>query len=126
MDEYNLARIGVFGESRLEVKVNANVMHMTQEMARAQVDVANARYVAPVRTLMRYLVAITISLLVFILIVAILAKLMHLSDNLAIAIVAVAGAAIATPLGIALAKLTKQLIPSVLDPPSGGSDKGGE
>lgn len=120
MKNDDLTRLGIFQESRLDFNVHASIVHVTPEAGKVQVEVAKqhvlavrARYEIPVRVTMQYLLAAIVILLVFILVVLILSKFVGIDSNLAIAAVVVAGATVATPLGILLSKIAAQLLPGV-------------
>lgn len=127
MADFDLAKIGAF-EAKLGVNVNASVLHLTPDAARAQIAIAQARHVDPIRVLMRYLAAIVGSLLVFMLVVLVLAITFKVSDALAVAMMVVAGATVAAPLGILLSRMAKQMFPALPDAPISkidGGDAGG-
>ncbi|MDI3285149.1 hypothetical protein [Polyangium sp. 15x6] len=111
--------------SRSDVNINQRqVFDMTAHAAEAQIKIAQAqvalareRYVAPVRTAMRYLAGIIGGMLGFMLAITVMTKLIGLDSALAIAVVVVAGAAVATPVSIALTRLLNLLMGN-LTPPS--------
>ncbi|MDI1437057.1 hypothetical protein [Polyangium sorediatum] len=115
----DLARLGIFTESRLDVSVSANIVHITPEaamaqiqVAKAQVDIAKSRYEMPVRITMQYLLAAIVALLIFVVVVLVLSKVLGLDSNLTIAVVFVVGAAVAAPIGIVLTKIVNRVFPS--------------
>ncbi|WP_437499409.1 hypothetical protein [Sorangium sp. So ce1099] len=118
-DDQSLAQVGIYTERRLDVSVKASVTHLTQnaamtqiQIARAQVEIAHAKHLLPVRTMMRYLLAIVGVLLTFMLAIVLLSTWLKVETTLAVVIVLVAGATVATPVGIMLSKMTNRLLPA--------------
>lgn len=120
MGNDDLARVGIFQESRLAVNVEANILHITPDAREAQVEVARqnveavkARYETPVRITMRYLLGAILSLLMFMIVVLLLAKAVGLDMGLATVVIVVAGVAVAAPLGVVLSKLVSRVFPEL-------------
>lgn len=93
----------------VEIKYNRNTHDMTPTAAKAMVETAEATYLAPVRTIMRYSLAAVGGLLAFFIVLAVLVHAIGLSEKLAIVIVLAAGAAVAAPLGIVLKKMAEKV-----------------
>lgn len=104
---------GITTTRTLQVSVMAHVQHMTADAARAHVEVAKATHVAPVRTVMRYMFASVVVLICFMLLVAFATQW---NTTVALAVVLVAGAAVAAPLGIILSKIANRILPPLPGP----------
>lgn len=110
-----------------EVKVNWNtqlqVRHVTPDAVRA----IEAQYVAPVRIVMRYFLAAVISVLAFLILLAVLTSVIKLDPVVAATFALVAGAAIGAPLGILVSKVTNRILEQsagvALGLPEGKEDK---
>jgi hypothetical protein len=120
-----LAKLGIVHQSKLEMRVEASILHVTPEARLAQVEVAKqhveavrARYETPVRITLRFLFASIVVLLAFMLALLFMVNWIAVDTTLALAMVVVAGASIAAPLGILLTKIASRMLPPIPDDPA--------